>query len=455
MMLLSKIDRALSGGNARGERARAAPEREVVSDRSVEVAAGVIGERYETIHGGLDQLAELARSLQAFEPLLSEIRQPLAAEQQARRDEYVELINLRTSQAELAERAEGLAGENHRLTTTLASVDSRREEVEAQAAEHSAAAQDARLEIDRLRTALSQVEAQAAAHRTAEQDGAQRIAQLEQDQTALRDQLKELETHRNEAETGRTRAVRDLTLATDENGALKKRMEEVGAETARLARSEASLEGQLTAERARAAAEQAESIRALRALEGQGETSRSEAAALQVKLDTVTARADRLEALNVDLSTRLAELQVSAQTGDRRGADLQTSLYRALERVRELEASAEEARQRQATMDAARLAAVDRAEHLAKSTTTQEKALARSEERVAKLQTRISNLQAQHEEQVQGLNEQVAGLRSSLEGFRAESAMINAALETARRERPGREAPVRVGDTSGLARAAG
>lgn len=90
-------------------------------------------------------------------------------------------------------------------------------------------------------------------------------------------------------------------------------------------------------------------------------------------------------------------------------------------------------------MNAARLAAVDRADHLAKSTATQEKALARSEERVARLQDRVGALQAEHEQQVEVLNDQVAGLKASLEGFRAESAIIAAALETARRERSNRE----------------
>lgn len=438
MMLLSKIDRALSGAG-KGDRNKPAAEAAPVQDRSVEAVAGMIGERYETIQGGIDQMTELVQRFQAFEPLLTQIREPLAAEYQARREEYLELINLRGSGKEQGERIEGLTGENRRLTTLLASTESQRDEVQAHGAEQATAAQEARLEIDRLRNALSQAEAQVEALRTSDQAGSQRIKQLEQDQATLRDALKEMETHRAEADAGRTRAVRDQSLAADENTALKKRMEEVGAEIARLARAEASLEGQLTAERARASAEQAESARALRVLEGQSEATRSEASALQAKLDTLGARAQRLDTINIDLSTRLAELQASSQLNDRRGADMQTSLYRALERVRELEAGAEDGRQRAAAMDAARLAAVDRADHLAKSNGTQEKALARSEERVARLQDRVGALQAEHEQQVETLNDQIAGLKATSEGFRAESAIIVAALETARRERANRE----------------
>jgi crescentin len=435
MMLLSKIDRALSG-SARTDKRQAAAS---PVNPAVASTAGVIGERYETIQGSLEQLAGLAEAFRSFEPLLDTMRKPLNAEFEARRDEYLELLNLRGLHQEQAERIEGLAGENRRLTTALAALESRQEEGEAHKEEQVAAALEARLEVDRLRNALSQAEAQAEAARSAGQDSAQRVVQLEQDQKSLRDQLAEIEGHRSEADTGRARAVRDHTLASDENVALRKRLDEIGTEVARLARSEASLDSQLTAERARAAADQAESARSLRVLESQNEATRSETSALQVKVDTATSRADRLETLNADLSTRLAEIQATSQTADRRGADLQTSLYRALERVSELEAAADEARQRQGTVDAARLAAVDRAEHVTKASQAHEKALARSEDRVAKLQGQISTLQADHAAQVAALGEQVAELKASMESARAESAMIAAALETARRERSGRE----------------
>ncbi len=438
MMLLSKIDRALSGGG-KGDKNRPATKPEAAADRSVEAVAGMIGERYETIQGSMEQMAELVSQFQAFEPLLNQVRAPLAAEFQARREEYLELINLRTGHQDLTGRMESLTAENRRLVTALAGAESQRDEIQAHEAELTTATQDARLEIDRLRNSLAQAEARVEALRTADQESSHRVKQLEQDQATLRETLKDMEAHRAEADAMRTRALRDQSLTADENAALKKRMEEVGAEIARLARAEASLESQLTAERARAAADQAESARALRVLEVQDEASRSEAAALQAKLDTVNARATRLDTINVDLSTRLAEFQAASQVADRRGSDMQTSLYRALERVRELEAASEEARQRQGAMEAARLAAVDRADHLAKSTATQEKALTRSEDRVARLQAQIEALQAEHADQIETLNGQISSLKGSIENFRAESVIIAAALETARRERSMRE----------------
>ncbi|HRJ62990.1 hypothetical protein [Brevundimonas sp. UBA2416] len=429
MTILSRIDRALAGANGRGRNGDAAV--------SGEAMAGVIGERFETIQGGLDQLMDLARQFRMVEPLLKQMREPLAEEFQARRDGHIELINLRTAHADMAARIEPLTVENRRLAEELATAETRLEESRAKGADQAAALVEARLELDRLRSALSQSQTQVGALETAGRHSAQRIAELENDQDALRVQLKEVERQRTEAEAARTQARRDLSLVSDENDALKRRVEEVGVEVAGLARSAASIEGQLTAERARAAAEQAESVRALRGMENQVEAARSENAALTARLDTAAARAARLETLNGEQTIQLGELQAAARLSERRAEEAQNGLDRALERIQSLEAAVEETRQRQITMEAARLAAVDRAEGLTQSLAAQEKALGRSEDRVAKLQTRLGAAQEEHQARLQTLTEQNAAMRAELERVRADSAMTAAALDAARRERPG------------------
>lgn len=429
-MLLSKLDRAI-----RGDRVVPMAAETVKPEPSAELMAGDIGERFETIQNSLDQMAELAEKMRGLEPLLGEMRQPLADEFKSRKADYLELINLRASARESGERGEAATLEVRRLTAALADAEGRLEELEAVRADQTTAAQDARLEIDRLRNALSQAEAHASSLLAADRETAQRIKQMEQDQAELRKQIQEVETFRNEAETGRTRAVRDHTLASDENAALKRRMEEVATEAARLARVEASLEAQLSSERARAAGEQSEAGRAMRALEAQGETARSEASALQVRLDTTTARADRLELLNVDISTRLSETERAHQVADRRAIELQTLLDRAQDRIRVLDAAAEEARTRHSSMEAARLAAVDRAETLSNTMVGAEKALVRSADRVVKLQMQLSALQVEKDSEIQGLSEQLGTMRSNLEGARAEAAMAASALDASRRDR--------------------
>ena len=434
MMLLSKIDRALSGGaKVKSVSLKEAPTPEMVE------AAGAIGQRYEAIHGGLDKLAGLAEQLRNLEPLLNEVREPLASEFQARREDYVELIGLRSASAEAHERAETLDQERARLTEALDAAEARHEELEANLEEKVSLGQDRQLEIDRLRTALSQAEAQVQTLAASEKDSVQRIRQQDEDLVSLRTRLSEADAARTEALTGKTRALRDQAIAADENAAMRKRSEEVSIEIARLGRVEASLESQLSSERARAGSEQAESARAIRVLETQVEAARAEAATVQVRLDTLTARADRLETLNQDLTTALTEAQAASQGGERKISHLEVDLNRAQDRIRELEAASEDWRQRLSAMEGARLAAVDRADHLAKSASATEKALIRSEERVSKLQSFMNALKAESDDRVKALNEQIGSMRSNLDGARAESAMNSAALDAVRRDRFARE----------------
>jgi len=435
-MLLSRIDRALSGSNAKNGRDRGAPAE--TAPLSTEVSAGVIGERFEMVQESLEELAEMAQRFGRFEAVLGQLRQPLSEEFNARRDAHLELITLRASGAELGARLEELSAERRTLADALAQVEGRAEELEAREAEHLSGLQDARLEIDRLRSDLSQSQARIEAFETADAAASQRIRELEQDQQGLREQLRLAEEARAEGDAVRVQSQRDHALAVEEAGSLRRRLEEVGIEVAALARAAATGEGQLAAERARAGAEHAELVRAQRALENQVEADRAELTALKARLDAALAKANGLDVLNAEQTARLSELQATAHVSERKVETLQTGLDRALERTRTLEASFEEARQRSAAMEAARLAAVDRAETLAKAATAHDKAIARAEERMLKLQAKLAAAQDDHQSRARALNQQISALRAELEGARAEASMSAAALESARRDRGAR-----------------
>ncbi|HRH19326.1 MAG TPA: hypothetical protein PLE81_01680 [Brevundimonas sp.] len=430
MKLLANLDRALTSNRSREtQRTTADP----VGERAD--LASAIGERYEVLTGGLDRITDLLQQLRGLEPVVSEMRGPLLAEYDARRSDYIELMNLRTTHGEVLARGEALMGEVRTLDAARSAIEQQLEEATQQLSDRSGEIQDLQLEIDRLTTAQAQAQAQIQTLSEAETISGQRQRQLEQDLETVTSQLQDADTGRAEAVSGRSLALRDHALASEENGALKKRLDEALAEVSRLARMEATQESQLTAERARATSDQVESARAVQNLEAQVENGRSEIAALQVRLDTLTARADRLERLNADLSASLNEAQTSSQAAERRASQLQTDLNRATERLRDHETQVEDGRQRLTAMDAARLAAVDRADHLSKSATANERALARSEARAGKLQATIDGLKADAETRRRELNEQLESLRSRLEGAQAESAMTAAALDTARRER--------------------
>ena len=440
-MLLSRIDRVLSGVPGKGERSRSAQAAEAAARPVAQDPAGMIGERFETMQDSLEQLSGMARDFARFEGLLGEIRQPLAEEFQSRRDAHIEAITLRAVKLELDERIEQLTTEGRRLAEALAQAESRGDELAAQGSEQAAALQEGRLELDRLRNLQSQAVSRIEAFEAAERASGQRILELEQDQDGLRHQLKQAEALRAESDTTRAQLQRDHTLATEENTVLRRRMEEVVAEVASLARSAAAGEGQLAAERARSASEQAESARALRSMENQLEADRSELAALTARLDAATARANGLDVLNAEQASRLAELQAVSNTAERQGETLQVSLDRALERTRALEAAGEDARQRQAAMDVARIAAVDRAEALVKAAATHDKAIARAEDRMVKIQTRLATVQDEQQARVEAMTQQISATRAELESVRAEAAMTAAALEAARRERNPRPVP--------------
>lgn len=434
MTVLSRIDRVLSR-NGKAQGVMSVPEQRENGD-----AAGIIGERFETIQDNLDQLSEMARRFGTFESLLGQLREPLEAEFRSRRDSHVELVNLRAANIDSVGRLEALNGEARRLADALAESEARADELSARLGEQTATSQEARVETDRLRSELSAATAKIEALEIADRASSQRIKELEQDQDALRTQLKQAETLRTESESGRAQIQRDHALASEENTVLRRRVDEVSAEIAALARVSAASEGQLATERARAASEQSEAARSLRALENQTETARAEIASLSSRLDTATARANGLEVLNTEQASRLSELQAGSHAAERKAEQLQISLDRAMERIRGLEAETEDTRQRLAGMEVARLAAVDRAETLAKAASTHEKAIARAEDRMLKIQAKLTAVQDEHQAKAQVMSQQTAALRAELEGVRAEAAMSAAALEAARRDRGGRPA---------------
>lgn len=432
-MRLTRIDRVLSRGKPEQAKDEAA-----ALGRSEQDVAGLIGERFETIQDSLDQLSEMAQRFGTFETLLGQLRDPLEAEFRSRRDNHVELVNLRNANSAATKQVGLLTAEVRKLSDALAESEAKADDLAARGGETTVNLQEARVELGRLRNELAQAATRLEGLETVERASAQRIRELEQDQESLRNQLKQAEVARSESDTTRGQVQRDLALVLEENTALRRRVDEVGTEVAGLARAAAAGEGQLATERARAASEQAEAARSIRSLESQVESARAEIAALTARLDTATARANGLEVLNSEQASRLNELQTGGHAVERRADTLQVALDRAVERVRALETETEDARQRQAAMEVARVAAVDRAEALTKAAMAHDKAIARAEERMVKLQTKLAAAQDEHEARVQTLSQQISALREDLESARAEGAMSAAALDAARRGRGGR-----------------
>ena len=248
MRLLSKGDRNTKSGVkpvmlAAENDYPASPEG---SDRLVE-ATQAIGVRYETIHGGLDSISRVVEHLRAIEPLLSEIRGPVAEEFEARRAEHAELIALRAAHDQAARQLAAAQAEERELSASLATADAALTESEARRQSLDVALEDSALEIDRLRNGLQQSELKVGGLEAALRDATARAEHLAQDVETLRIQTQDIDARRGESEAALAAAKQQSALQAEELGTVKKRLEQAGADVARLSRIETELEAQVAA----------------------------------------------------------------------------------------------------------------------------------------------------------------------------------------------------------------
>jgi crescentin len=411
------------------------------SDRLIE-STQAIGVRYETIHGGLDSIERVVEHLRAIEPLLAEIRQPVAEEFEARRAEHAELIALRTNYEQALRQVALAQTEERELSAKLAATQVALGESDARLQAQDTALEDNALEIDRLRNGLLQSDLRVGSLDASLRDSTSRVEHLVQDVETLRTQAHDIDARRGEAEAALARANQDNALLVEETATLKKRVDQAGIDIARLSRVETDLEAQLATERSRVqatenalAVHQADASRTIRGLEGQVEASRADISALQTRLETATGRADKLEEMNGQIAQRLAESSAQQQAVERRAGDLNIALERALDRIRSLEDEGEGLRQRHAGVDTARAAAIERADQLAKGAVTHDKTLKRAEERAVQLKARIDAMQEAQDAARRQHDEKIGELQAQIDRLTSEAALAEGALEAARRDR--------------------
>lgn len=279
MRLLSKNSRETKNGKPTvlGDEARAeAMQHQIESTQA-------IGQRYETIHGGLDSIGRVMEHLKAIEPLIAEIRGPVSQEFEARRAEHAELIAVRANLDQAQRQIALIQAEEREVSARLAAAETALGESDARRQTQDAALEDNALEIDRLRNALLQSDLKVSSLDASLRDATARIEHLVQDVEGLRVQAQDIDARRGDAEAALARANQDNALLGEEAATLKKRVDQAGLDLARLSRIETDLEAQLAAERARVqavenalAAHQADSGRTIRGLESQVEANRAE-----------------------------------------------------------------------------------------------------------------------------------------------------------------------------------
>jgi chromosome segregation ATPase len=241
---------------------------------------------------------------------------------------------------------------------------------------------------------------------------------------------------------GELAAARErLVLTEDEKTSLQHQVEQALAENARLTRRLTDNENTVTAIRAQLAKVEAshaeahsERGRLAAALDEAKEQHQSERNTLTMRLEGLTSRAATAERLLAEARTNLMARTEEVRGFDRKAVEANIARGAAERRLQQLE-SAHEARERQIReLETARNTLADRNNELAKSLKTREMALARAEESVAALTARNGQLEADIQVSRVGIERRVEDLSSALERERLERAVVEGALEAARKD---------------------
>jgi crescentin len=234
----------------------------------------------------------------------------------------------------------------------------------------------------------------------------------------------------------------DRVLTDQELGVLQKRLEQVNLETAQLGGRLAQVDEQLVAERRRVAELEAallaahnDSTRAARLLEGRMEVQRAAQSSVEGRLEAALARIAKLDELNMGLTSRLAEAALRASAAEDERAGLVQAAERAEALARTFEQEAATLRREFLSLEAARAAAVERADELGRLAQSRDTSVKRAERQIAALKERVESSQADHARMRTVLDERLNKMQSQFERERAERAIAEGALETARRDR--------------------
>ena len=289
-------------------------------------------------------------------------------------------------------------------------------------------------EISTRRSELTEIEHQLA------QESSQRRT-LSESRRTLQDQLDAAEKRGMELE-GELAALREkLVLLEDEKRSLQIAVDQALNENARLTRRLTESDNSLTATRAHLgkveasfAEAYAERGRLAAALDETREQRQAEQNALNMRLDALQSRAGTAERLLTEARQNLIARTEEVRAFDRKSVEATIARNNAEKRLSQIEA-AHESRERQVKdLEQARAALSERNSALTKTLKSREAAVSRSEEKIAALTERNGHLEADVQVNRTNIEKRVEELNSSLQRERMERAVVEGALEAARKD---------------------
>jgi crescentin len=400
-----------------------------------------IGEANEALRNLLTdtgrKISELDELKAAFDKIVSPFNDTLRALEQ----EKSLTLSLSGMLAESRAAYETLREETYRVekkATALETESERlREDLEL-ARENNRGLESTRIELsNEISTQQAQI---AELERQLSQETAQR-RQLAENKRSQQETIDSSEKRIVELEGELAAAREKLALLEDEKRSLQLSVDQALNETARLTRRLTESENTLTATRAQLgkveasfAEAYAERGRLAAALDETKEQHQAERNSLNMRLDALQSRAATAEKLLAEARQNLIARTEEVRAFDRKSVEATIARNNSDKRLAQIEA-AHEARERQIKdLEQSRAALAERSNALTKTLKTRETALARAEEKIAALTERTGHLEADIQISRTNIEKRVEDLNSALQRERMERAVVEGALEAARKD---------------------
>jgi crescentin len=264
---------------------------------------------------------------------------------------------------------------------------------------------------------------------------------LSDNKRTLTDHLETAEK-RNVGLEGDLAAARErIALLENEQQTTKSSLDQALDEIARITRRLTESENTLTATRTQLARVEgnfaethAERSRLAAALDEAKEAHQTERNSLNMRLDALQSRASTAERLLAEARQNLVARTEEVRTFDRKAVEATIAKNNSDKRLAQIE-STHEARERQIKdLEQSRATLVERTNALTKTLKTREAGLARAEERNQALTERAARLEADIQVSRTNIEKRVEDLNSSLQRERMERAVVEGALEAARKD---------------------
>ncbi len=400
-----------------------------------------MGEENEALRNLLNDTARKISELDELKETFYRLVQPFNSTLRALEQEKSQTVSLTNRLDEARAAYETLRAEFYAIekkTTGLeAENDKQRDEIEI-TRETNRTLESKQFELtDEIRTRSVQI---AELELQLEQEQSQR-RNLNEIRGSMQEQIDDSDQHILALESDLAASREKLALVEDDKRSLETSLDRALNETARLNQRLTETENGLTAARAELGKIEknfaevfAERDRLAAALDESKEQHQTDRSNLTMRLGALQSRAATAERLLAEARQNLIARTEEVRAFDRRSVEATIARNNSEKRLAQLEASQERRERHIHDLEQARVALAERNGALTKTLKSRDAALARAEEKIASLTQRNGHLEADIQVSRTNIEKRIDDLNSALQRERVERAVVEGALEAARRD---------------------